>query len=90
MNSAEKILMTGHGPSMRVKAGHLVRFIDKTHSAYFLLRDHTGLVVKVDQSAADRRPYNTRWLGSKVIVIFDGVERACTEYALEIVRQPKS
>ncbi len=70
-----------------MRVGDVVRFINKNHSSYRTLHSKSGLVVEVDKSLSYCRPYNQRYLGAKVVVVFENRPPAAyTEYSLEVIK----
>ena len=69
-----------------MKQGDMVRFINENHTSYHSLRDAVGIVLEVDETAKWRRLRLDKYLGAKVMVMFDGQEpRACNEAHLEVI-----
>lgn len=70
-----------------MKPGDIVRFINRNHTMYHELSSKVGIVVEVDKSVVQCRPYNQRHHGAKVVVVFENNPPvAYAGYSLEVVR----
>ena len=73
-----------------MRAGDIVRFINRDHTSYHMLHAKSGIVVEVDKTLSYCRPYNHRHLGAKVVVVFENLPpTAYTEYSLEVVNEAR-